>query len=83
MPHLDDCQRILRRLIAEGDPSAIPLAETAINKYLEVTPQGAHKSGLRLIQEDVLAQYSGLVGVQRSFAETVNAYIQKKLAEVP
>jgi hypothetical protein len=71
----------LRRLIAKGDPDAIPLAERAINEYLQVTPSGARKSGLRLIQEDVLVQYNAVVGVQRSFAETVNAYIEKRLAE--
>jgi hypothetical protein len=41
----------------------------------------ARKSGLRLIQEDVLVQHSVVVGVQRSFAETVNAYIEKKLID--
>ena len=81
MPHLDTCEGILRRLIAKGDPDAIPLAERAINEYLQVTPSGARKSGLRLIQEDVLVQYNAVVGVQRSFAETVNAYIEKRLAE--
>ncbi|OKO71781.1 hypothetical protein AC629_38910 [Bradyrhizobium sp. NAS80.1] len=81
MPHLSTCQGILRRLIAKGDPNAIPLAERAINEYLEVTPSGARKSGLRLIQQDVLVQYNAVVGVQRSFAESVNAYIETKLAE--
>ena len=81
MPHFDTCLGILRRLIAKGDLNGVPLAERAINEYLEVTPLGARKSGLRLIQQDVLAQQNAVVGVQRSFAETVNAYIEKKLAE--
>ena len=81
MPHLDTCLEILHRLIAKGDPSGIPLAERAINEYLEVTPAKARKSGLRLLQEDVLVQHNAVVGVQRSFAETVNAIIEKKLAE--
>ena len=81
MPHLDTCQGILRRLIAKGDPSAIPLAERAINEYLEVTPSGARKSGLLLIQQDVLVQRNAVVGVQCSFAETVNAYIERRLSE--
>ena len=81
MPHLQTCRDILRRLIAKGDPNGIPLAERAINEYLDVTPPGARKSGLRLIQEDVLVQYNAVVGVQRSFAETVNAYIERKLTE--
>ncbi|WP_426613803.1 hypothetical protein [Bradyrhizobium sp. McL0616] len=81
MPHLQTCQAVLRRLIARGDPNAISLAERAVNEYLEATPSGARKSGLRLIQQDVLAQYNAVLGVQRSFAETVNAYIEKKLTE--
>jgi hypothetical protein len=81
MPHLDTCLEILRRLIAKGDPNGIPLAERTINEYLDITPSKARKSGLRLIQEDVLVQHNAVVGVQRSFAETVNAYIEKKLAE--
>jgi hypothetical protein len=81
MPHLETCRDILRRLIAKGDANGIPLAERAINEYLDVTPPGAHKSGLRLIQEDVMVQCNAVVGVQRSFAETVNAYIERKLTE--
>jgi hypothetical protein len=81
MPHLADCQVILRRLIAKGDPSAIPLAESAIDEYLEVTPGIARRSGLRLLQQDALDQHGAVVGVQRSFAETVNSYIERKLME--
>jgi hypothetical protein len=63
MPHLNTCLEILRWLIAKGDPNGIPLAERAINEYLEVTPSSARKSGLRLIQEDVLVQYKAVVGI--------------------
>jgi hypothetical protein len=79
MPHLDTCLGILRRLIAKGDPNGIPLAERAIDEYWDVTPAKARKSGLRFLQQDVLTQHNAVVGVQRSFAETVNAYIEKKL----
>jgi hypothetical protein len=81
MPHLNACLDILRRLIAKGDPNGVPLAERAINEYLDVTPPNARKSGLRLIQQDVMVQHDAVVGVQRSFAETVNANIERKLAE--
>jgi len=81
MPHLDNCRAILRKLIAKGDPSAVGLAERAINEYLEWIPPEARKSGLRLLQEDVMAQHEAVIGVQRSFAEAVNAYIEKKIAE--
>jgi hypothetical protein len=66
----------------QGRPKRHSLAERAINQYLEATPHKARKSGLRLIQEDVLVQHGAVIGVQHSFAETVNAYIEKKLAEV-
>jgi hypothetical protein len=79
MPKLNDCQEILRRLIAEGDVNGIPLAERAINEYLDATPANARKSGLRLLQEDVLIQRDAVLGDQRSFADTVNDYIEKKL----
>jgi hypothetical protein len=81
MPHLDDCRSLLRRLIAKGDPSAIPLAERAINAYLEATPGSARHNGLRLLQQDALTLHGALVGVQRSFAETVDTYIERKLME--
>jgi hypothetical protein len=81
MPHLDTCLGILRRLIAKGDPNGIPLAERAINEYWDVTPPKARKSGLQFLQQDVLSHRDAVVGVHRSFAETVNAYIEKKLSE--
>jgi hypothetical protein len=41
-------------LIAKGDMNGIPLAERAINEYWDATLEKARKSGLRLIQQDVL-----------------------------
>ena len=79
MPHLDTCVGILRRLIAKGDPSGIPLAERAVNEYWNVTLEKARKSGLRLIQQDVLDQRNAVLGAQRDFAQAVNDYIEKKL----
>ncbi|WP_258769576.1 hypothetical protein [Bradyrhizobium arachidis] len=81
MPGLDICQRLLRRLISAGDPSAIPVAECAIDDYVEITEGSARESGLRLLQQDAWDQHAVMVGVQRSFAETVNAYIERKLGE--
>jgi hypothetical protein len=81
MPHLEDCKGILRRLIAKGDVNGIPLAERAINEYLAATPVAAQKSGLRVLQQDVLDQRNAVLGAQRNFADTVNAYIERKLAE--
>jgi hypothetical protein len=66
-------------LIAKGDMNGIPLAERAINEYWDVTLEKARKSGLRLIQQDVLDQRNSVLGAQRAFAEAVNDYIEKKL----
>jgi len=81
MPHLTTCLDILRRLIAKGDPNGVPLAERAINEYLRCHSTQCRKSGLWLIQQDVLVKRNAVVGVQCSFAETVNAYIERKLSE--
>lgn len=79
MPHLENCLDILRRLIAKGDVDEIPLARRAIDEYLAATPAGAQKSGLRLLQGDIIAQRNAVVGDQRNFAEVVNIYIDSKL----
>ncbi|WP_342711214.1 hypothetical protein AAFG13_04280 [Bradyrhizobium sp. B124] len=79
MPYLRSCLELLRRLVAKGDVSGLPLAERAINEYLDATPAPARKSRLRLIQQDVLIQRDAVVGDQRSFAEAVNVYIEQKL----
>jgi hypothetical protein len=81
MPHLPTCLEILRRLIAKGDMNGIPLAERAIDDYWDATPPHARKSGLRLVQQDVLDQRNAVLGAHRNFADTVNDYIEKKLAE--
>jgi hypothetical protein len=79
MPHLKNCVDILRRLIAKGDMNGLPFAERAINEYWDVTPEKARKSGLLLIQQDVLDQRNAVLGAQHDFAQAVNDYIEKKL----
>jgi hypothetical protein len=81
MPHLETCLELLRRLIAKGNVAQLYLAERAINEYLEATPRIARISGLRLLQEDILAQRNAVVGDQRNFSDIVNIYIEKKIAE--
>jgi len=68
-------------LIAKGDPKAIPSAKGAIDEYLEMAPVSARRGGLRVLQQDAWDLHDTGVGVQRSFAETVDAYIARKLAE--
>jgi hypothetical protein len=79
MPRLETCSDLLRRLIAKGDMNGIPLAERAINEYLDATAPMARMSGLRLIQEDVLVLRDAVQGDQRQFADAMNSYIEKKL----
>ena len=81
MPGLADCVSLLRLLIARGDPKAIPVATGAIDEYPEMAPVSIRRSGLRVLQQDAWDLHGTAVGVQRSFAETVDAYIARKLAE--
>jgi hypothetical protein len=81
MPNYDTCVGILRRLIAKGDISNVHLAERAVNEYCDATQERGRKSGLRLIQLDVLEQRNAVLGAQRDFAQTVSDYIETKLAD--
>jgi AraC-like DNA-binding protein len=81
MPCLETCRDILRRFIAKGDPDNIRLAERTINEYCDATPTQTRTSGLRLLRQDVLDQRNAVLGSHRNFADAVNGYIQKKLAE--
>lgn len=81
MPGLAECQSLLRLLIARGDPKAIPLAKGVIDQFLNTAPACARGRGLRVLRRNALEQHDVAVGVQRSFAETVDAYIERKLAE--
>lgn len=54
---------------------------SAIDDYLAMAPVNAGRRGLRVLQQDALELHVTSVGVQRSFAETVDAYIERKLAE--
>lgn len=64
-----------------GDPQAIPLAENAIDQYLAITPAGARGRGLCELQRDARDQNGAAIVVQRSFPETVDVYIARKLTE--
>jgi hypothetical protein len=57
----------------------LPLAEWEINEYWDATPEKARRSGLRVLQLDVLDLRNAVLGAQRNFAEAVNDYIEKKL----
>ena len=80
MGHIDTCLEILRRLIAEGDINGIPLAEAAIEEYWDATPAKARKSGLLYMQQILHDRRDVLSPQSRDFANTVDAYIEQKLA---
>ena len=80
MGHIDTCLEILRRLIANGDISDIPLAETAIDEYWGATPAKARKSGLLYMQQVLHDRRDALSPQSWDFAGTVDAYIEQKLA---
>jgi hypothetical protein len=46
---------------------------------LDATLEKGRKSGLRLIQLDVLEQRNAVLGAPRNVAQAVNDYIEKKL----
>ena len=51
-----------------------------MDECLEAGPVSVRR-GLRVLRQDARDLYGTAVGVQRSFAETVDAYIERKLAE--
>ena len=81
MPHLENCLNHLRRLIAEGNVDKLYIVDSAIKGYVEATPPKARISGLRLLQQDLIAQRNGASGDQRNFADIVILRIEQKLSE--
>ena len=80
MGHIDSCLDTLRRLITSGDMNGLPLAETAIEEYWAATPLRAKKSGLLYIQQILHDRRDTVSRGSRDFADTVDAYIERKLA---
>ena len=80
MISIDQCLDILRRLIATGDTNDIPLAEAAIEEYREGTRFGPPKSGLLYTQQILHDARDRLGPESRDVANTLDAYIEKKLA---
>jgi hypothetical protein len=80
MGHIDNCLDTLRRLIAVGDMNSLQLAETVIAEYWTATPLRARKSGLLYIQQILHDRRDTISRDSRDFADTVDAYIEKKLA---
>ena len=76
MEHVHRCTSVLRPLIAEGEPNAIPLAEKAINDLMEATPGPRQKASLESVQAIVQEHRDVAEGCQLHFADTINDYIE-------
>ena len=77
MEHVHRCTSVLRPLIAEGEPEGLPLAEKAINAFMDATPAPRQKASLESVQAIVQAQRDAAEGSQLCFADTINDYIEK------
>jgi hypothetical protein len=77
MEHVHRCTSVLRPLIAEGEPNAIPLAEKAINDLMDATPGPRQKASLESVQAIVQEHRDAAEGCQLQFADTINDYIEK------
>ena len=77
METLDKCMSVLRPLIAEGDTNGIGVAERAVNEYVAATPSPDQKQALANVQQAVQAHKDECPGVDLSFADAVNDYIER------
>jgi hypothetical protein len=82
MTDLNKCMSVLRPLIAEGDTDGIPLAERAVNDYLSATEIPARKDALLGVRRAVQAHSDKAQGIDLSFADTVNDYIEKLMRDL-
>jgi hypothetical protein len=77
MVDLNECLDSLRRLIADGDTNGIGAAERAVNEYVAATAPQDRKNALLRVQQAVRANREEAPGINLSFADTVNDYIEK------
>jgi hypothetical protein len=77
METFDKCMSALRSLIAEGDANRIGAAERAVNEYVAATPPPDQKNALTNVQQAVQAHKEECPGLDLSFADAVNDYIER------
>jgi hypothetical protein len=77
MVDLNECLDSLRRLIAGGDTNGIGAAERAVNEYVAATAPEDRKNALLRVQQAVQAHREETSGINLSFADAVNDYIEK------
>jgi hypothetical protein len=81
MDHLDKCSSVLRPLIEKGDASDLHLAEKAVNEFVAVMPRTHQASALESVKTAVDEHREAASGLQLSFADAVNDYIEKLMRE--
>ena len=77
METFDKCMSVLRSLIAEGDTNGIGAAEQAVNEYVAGTPPPDQKDALANVRQAVQAHKEECLGLDLSFADAVNDYIER------
>jgi hypothetical protein len=82
MTDLNKCMSVLRPLIAEGDINGIPVAERAVNDYLAATELPARKDALLGVRQAVQAHCDEAQGIDLSFADIVNDFIEKLMRDL-
>ncbi|WP_100382075.1 hypothetical protein [Bradyrhizobium canariense] len=77
MEHINKCTSVLRPLMTEGDTNGVPLAETALNEMVAVTPAPEQRAALEHVQSVVQAHRDEASGIQLRLADAINNYIEK------
>ena len=81
MDHLDKCTSVLRPLIEKGDTSDLYLAEKAVNEFVAVMPRSHQASALENVKTAVDEHREAASGIQLSFADAINDYIERLMRE--
>ena len=68
---------VLRPLIREGDTNGIGAAERAVNEYVAAMPESERQKALASVQKAVEDHKDECAGIDLSFADTVNDYIER------
>jgi hypothetical protein len=77
METFDKCMSVLRPLISEGDTKGIGAAERAVNEYVAATPESERQTALASVRKAVEDHKDDCSGIDLSFADTVNDYIER------
>jgi hypothetical protein len=77
METFDKCMSVLRPLISEGDTNGIGAAERAVNEYVAAPPESERQTALANVRKAVEDHKDDCSGIDLSFADTVNDYIER------